>query len=99
MSLPEGSTPEQIARGHVLPLAKQGVILVVMKQPIRPEHAKVIARHVHEMVGYLHRLTGRLEMNGFVPQDRLMKVAAEARDRVQELWVLLHYMGCDAGVG
>ena len=46
------------------------------------------------MLGYLNRLIERMNRVGFLPDDPLMKLATEARDKVHSLWVDLHYRSC-----
>jgi hypothetical protein len=48
------------------------------------------------MLGYLHRLKGRMDATGFVPSDPLYRLVGEAFDAVHWLSVALHYMATDA---
>jgi hypothetical protein len=55
-----------------------------LKQTIKP------------MLGYLHRLQGRMDVAGFVPSDELYRAVTNARDALHALSVNLHYLACDA---
>jgi hypothetical protein len=50
-------------------------------------------------INYLHRLRERMEKAGFPPDDKLFALVSKAYDAVHALFVELHYLGCESGVG
>lgn len=53
-----------------------------------------IGRHL----GYLNRLQARLKEVGMTDK-RLVSEVAKARNAINDLWVTLHYLSCESGVG
>jgi hypothetical protein len=66
---------------------------------ITTEQAEKIKDAIGPAHGYLTRLVRRMERRGFPPDDRLFQLAREAQDRMQHLWITLHYMSIKRGVG
>jgi hypothetical protein len=64
---------------------------------------KVQARALHATVGthldYFRRLRERMQAVGFHHQDPLLLAVREVEDRLGGLWMKLHYLGCEGGVG
>jgi hypothetical protein len=61
--------------------------------------AKQLRDAVAVRLRFFHRLVERMNLAGFVPDDKLMKAAIEARDAVHRLHVEAHYASCPSGVG
>jgi hypothetical protein len=55
-----------------------------------------LSKQIGPMLGYLHRLQGRMDNVGFVPSDGLYRLVAEAFDAVHALSIQLHYMATDS---
>ena len=61
------------------------------------EQLETLAEKTRQMRSYLHTLTQRMERRGFPVDDPLFVQAQAAFDKVQHLWITLHYLECDAG--
>jgi hypothetical protein len=66
---------------------------------ITTEQAAKIKDAIGPAFGYLSLLVRRMERRGFPPDDQLFKIATAAQDRMQHLWITLHYMSIKEGVG
>ena len=65
---------------------------------ITTDQAAKIKDAIGPAFGYLSRLVQRMERRGFPPDDQLFKLATAAHDRMQHLWITLHYMSIKEGV-
>lgn len=66
---------------------------------IKPEHARQIADKVGEMLGYLSRLSARMDKTGWPPDDKLRQLVSRAWEAVHALRIETHYLSCKSGVG
>ena len=62
------------------------------------EQAKLVDNRLRPVLGYLNKMLERMNVVGFAPQDKLMRLVAEARDAMHGLCVELHYLSCGHGV-
>jgi len=61
---------------------------------LTPEQAAELDRRLGPMLGYLTRLTNRMQKRGWNSTDRVYARAWEARDALHEVCVRLHYASC-----
>ena len=60
---------------------------------LSPEQARELAERLSPMLGYLTRLTNRMQQRGWRADDPAYRAAWAARDALHELTVRLHYRG------
>ena len=60
---------------------------------LTPQQAHELAQHLRLTLGYLVRLTNRMQQRGWSAADPAYAAASKARDAVHELCVHLHYRG------
>jgi len=70
-----------------------------MAGKLTSEQAKRVRESIVPMLGYLHRLRARMDAVGFVPEDKLLRLAEAAENALHALVVELHYESCEHGVG
>lgn len=70
-----------------------------MPKKVTCKQAKVIKDRISPTHRYLNKLKSRMVQVGFVPDDKLLRLVDTASDAMQSLWVELHYLSCDGGVG
>lgn len=58
---------------------------------LTPEQAADLARRLSPMLGYLVRLTDRMQKRGWSPDDAAYRSAWRARDELHDLCVRLRY--------
>jgi hypothetical protein len=61
--------------------------------------ARKINRALQPTVGYLCRLRERMEKVGFLNNDPLFQLVKQSYDNLQALYMKLHYLSCESGVG
>ncbi len=66
---------------------------------IKHAHARRIADEIGRSLGYLSRLSARMDAVGFPPDDKLRMLVARAHEAMHALRVEAHYLGCQNGVG
>ena len=54
---------------------------------------------IHERLGWMIRVRERMEKVGFLPSDRLFRLANDAENAMRDLCMALHYTSCEGGVG
>ena len=59
------------------------------------EQLAELAEKTRDMRSYLYNLQHRMERQHFPVDDPLFVQAKAAFDKVQHLWITLHYMSCD----
>ena len=64
---------------------------------LTPEQAGDLANRLQPMLGYLTRLTNRMQKRGWKAQDPVYLAAWEARDALHELLVRVRYASCGPG--
>ena len=64
---------------------------------LTPAQARALAEHVAPILGYLVRLTNRMQQAGWKADDPAYVAAWQARDALHELRVRLHYRSRDCG--
>lgn len=57
----------------------------------------VLMEKVREMQTYVRRVMARMRDQGFPHNDRLAREYVEIEDKLQGLWVTLHYLSCRPG--
>jgi hypothetical protein len=65
---------------------------------ISPQQARELQKAIGPKYGYLVRLRERME-KAVMTNDPLFKVVSAAEEAMQRLSVLMHYRGCEHGVG
>jgi hypothetical protein len=68
-----------------------------MPRKLTREEAEKLANALQPGLGLLSRLVARMNRQGFAPDDETLRLAQEAQDRMQRLYVKLHYASCDPG--
>ena len=63
------------------------------------KQAQALAERLRPMLGYLSRLTKRMEQERFLDDDELLLSAREAYNAVHDLTVKAHYLGCKGQTG
>jgi hypothetical protein len=63
------------------------------------EQIAALADRVHPILDYMRRLEGRMEEQGFPPDDELFAAVRKAHGAARDLYVELHYARCDGQVG
>jgi hypothetical protein len=66
---------------------------------LRTWQAKALYASIRPALGFLFRLRARMEKRGFPPNDKLLRLTANAFDSLHSLCIELHYMSCKSGVG
>jgi hypothetical protein len=66
---------------------------------LQPWQIERIQKALQPKLEYLTRLKSRMETVGFVANDPLYRLVKDARDAVQSLYVEIHYLSCNGGVG
>jgi hypothetical protein len=66
---------------------------------LRPWQAKALYAALRPALGFLYRLQQRMEKRGFPPNDKLLRLTANACDALHSLCIELHYLSCMSGVG
>ena len=61
--------------------------------------ARKINKALQPAVGYLCRLRERTEKVGFLDNDPLFQLVKQSYDNLQALYMKLHYLSCESGVG
>ena len=70
---------------------------VVDLTDLTPGQAAELADRLRPMLGYLTRLTNRMQQRGWDANDAAYRAAWRARDELHELCVRLRYAGCGPG--
>ena len=70
-----------------------------MNPPITREQAKILLEALRPSLRYLNRLEARLIAVGFLSNALLLQKVVKSRDAMHDLWITLHYISCDGGVG
>jgi len=60
---------------------------------------RLLSEGLFPRVNYLYRLKTRMEKTGFVPGDPLDLPVCRAHEGIHRLWVEVHYLSCESGVG
>ncbi len=63
------------------------------------EQLDAIKARVDEQRAYFRRLVARMGTRRFLPDDRLLVESREVLDRLNGLWMSLHYLGCAGQTG
>jgi hypothetical protein len=63
------------------------------------DQAKQLFAQLQPKVRYLHALRRRIEQRHFPPDDELRQAVQRACDAMQSLYMQVHYLSCDSGVG
>jgi hypothetical protein len=71
----------------------------VTSNDLTVDQAARLSEHLGAHLGYLVRLTDRLDHLRFRPDDPLYRKAWDARHAVQALFMEAHYASCKSGVG
>ena len=66
---------------------------------LTPEQARALAQRLGRQLGYLTRLTNRMQQRGWRADDPAYRAAWAARDSLHELCVRLHYQSRGDGCG
>jgi hypothetical protein len=66
---------------------------------LQPWQARKVHRALQPSVGYLYRLKARMQKVGFLDNDLLYQLVSQAYDTVHTLYIQLHYLSCESGVG
>ena len=64
---------------------------------LTPQQAAELAGRLQPMLGFLTRLTNRMQKRGWRASDAAYQAAWHARDGLHELCVRLRYAGCGPG--
>jgi len=64
---------------------------------LSPQQAAELGRRLGPMLGYLVKLTDRMQKCGWDSTDRVYARAWQARDALHEVCVRLHYASCGPG--
>ena len=70
----------------------------INRDAITKAQAKALSKALYPHVNYLSRLRKRMEVVGFLPNDKLYLLVRKAHDALDELSIAVHYLSCD-GVG
>jgi hypothetical protein len=71
----------------------------VTSKDLTRQQYEILQAAVGRRIRYLGKLRDRINRLGWSPQDELWAATLLAFDRVQELFVKLHYLSCPGGVG
>lgn len=66
---------------------------------LTPQQARALAERLSRQLGYLTRLTNRMQQRGWRADDPAYRAAWAARDALHELCVRLHYQSHGGGRG
>jgi hypothetical protein len=69
------------------------------RDDITAEQARQLHERLYGSLNFLTRLKERMERRGFIPDDPLFLLVADAQDAVFHLRMNLHYLSCRSGVG
>lgn len=68
------------------------------EETVTPDQARRALAEVGPMLAWLGRARSKLERDGRLPGDPLLRAASRAFFGMQELHVRLHYLSCTSGV-
>lgn len=66
---------------------------------LTPDQARKLWEQIGPQLRYLGRLRRRMEVRGFLPNDKLRQLVEKAYDATHQLSMSLHYLSCEGGVG
>lgn len=61
--------------------------------------ATILQDNIGHFYQYLTRLKSRMEALQFPVDDQLFRDVREAHEVISKLWIGLHYLSCESGVG
>ena len=74
-------------------------LLAMRSTDLTDAQARALAERLRSMLGYLSRLTKRMEQERFPNDDELLLSAREAYNAMHDLTVKAYYLGCKGQTG